>query len=66
MTSTAVTVQSEDDDDDDDDDSAALCATNGVTYPSLCLLIQDTGNEGVAYVGTCNSQRCSEGSVSIV
>ncbi len=44
--------------------SQTLCATNGVTYPSLCHLIQDTGNEGVAYAGACGSEKCSGGSVS--
>lgn len=41
-----------------------LCGTNGVTYPSLCHLIQDTGNEGVAYAGACNSDKCNSGNVS--
>ena len=61
MTS-AVTLESED---DDDSASTALCATNGVTYQSLCHFIQDTANEEVAYVGTCDSQQCSGGSVSV-
>lgn len=43
--------------------SRSLCATNGITYPSLCHLIQDTGNEGVAYAGACNSSQCNSGNV---
>ena len=42
----------------------ALCATNGVTYPSLCRLLQDTGNEAVAYAGECESEDCNGGPVS--
>ena len=53
---------SEDDATSDNDD--AVCATNGVTYPSLCRLLQDTGNEAVAYAGECDREECQGGSVS--
>ena len=46
------------------DDSTAVCATNGVTYSSLCQLIQDTGNEAVAYAGQCDREECEGGQVS--
>ena len=46
------------------DDSTIVCATNGVTYPSLCRLIQDTGNEAVAHTGQCDREECKEGPVS--
>lgn len=51
---------------DDLEDSIQLCATNGVTYNSLCQLLQDTGNVQVAYVGACNSEECNGGNVSWV
>ena len=41
-----------------------MCATHGVTYPSVCRLLQDTGNEAVAYAGECNREECQGGSVS--
>ena len=44
----------------------AVCATNGVTYPSVCWLLQDTGNETVAYAGECDREECQGGSVSII
>ena len=47
-----------------DDDTSSVCATNGVTYPSLCRLIQDTGNEAVAYAGECDREECQGGPVS--
>ena len=47
-----------------DTDSTEVCATNGVTYPSLCRLIQDTGNEAVAYAGQCDSEDCEGGQVN--
>jgi hypothetical protein len=50
--------------DDDNDDDDAVCATNGVTYPSLCRLLQDTGNEAVAYAGECDREECQGGKVS--
>ena len=53
-------------DDDDDDDDDEVCATNGVTYPSLCRLLQDTGNEAVAYAGECDREECEGGKVSII
>jgi reversion-inducing cysteine-rich kazal motif protein len=62
-----------DDQDDSEDDASedansdnddAVCATNGVTYPSLCRLLQDTGNEAVAYAGECDRDECQGGSVS--
>ena len=53
---------SEDDANSDNDD--AVCATNGVTYPSVCRLLQDTGNEAVAYAGECDREECQGGSVS--
>ena len=40
-----------------------MCATNGVTYPSLCRLLQDTGNEVVAHTGDCNRDECQGGMV---
>ena len=46
------------------DNSTAVCGTNGVTYPSLCQLIQDTGNEAVAYAGQCDRRECQGGPVS--
>ena len=52
------------DDDEEEDDSATVCATNGITYPSLCRLIQDTGNEAVAYAGPCDREECDGGPVS--
>ena len=45
-------------------DDNAVCATNGATYSSLCRLIQDTGNEAVAYVGECDREECEGGPVS--
>ena len=48
----------------DDDDS--VCATHGVTYPSVCRLLQDTGNEAVAYAGECDREECQGGSVSVM
>ena len=48
----------------EDSQRISLCATNGVTYHSLCSLLQDTGNEGVAYVGECGSEECGGSSVS--
>ena len=56
--------QQQSDDNDDDDDDNAVCGTNGVTYPSLCRLIQDTGNEAVAYAGECDRDECKGGPVS--
>ena len=53
-----------DDDDGDDDDDDEVCATNGVTYPSVCRLLQDTGNEAVAYAGECEREECQGGKVS--
>ena len=50
-------------DDDDGDDNSVVCATNGVTYSSLCRLIQDTGNEAVAYAGPCDREECDGGPV---
>ena len=50
----------------DDDNALVLCGTNGVTYSSLCHLLQDTGNEGVAYVGACGSEECNGGQVSTI
>ena len=47
-----------------EDNSNTVCATNGVTYPSLCRLLQDTGNEAVAYVGECDREDCDGGPVS--
>ena len=47
-----------------DDDNDAVCATHGVTYPSLCRLLQDTGNEAVAYAGECDREECEGGNVS--
>lgn len=47
-----------------EDSGIQLCATNGVTYNSLCQLLQDTGNVRVAFVGACDSVECSGGSVS--
>ena len=44
--------------------NTAMCATNGITYPSLCRLLQDTGNEEVAYAGECDRDECQGGSVS--
>ena len=41
-----------------------MCGTNGETYPSLCELLQDTGNEGVAYAGECDREECEGGEVS--
>ena len=52
---------SEDANSDNDDE---VCATNGVTYPSVCRLLQDTGNEAVAYAGDCDREQCQGGSVS--
>ena len=49
----------------DKDDSSLVCATNGITYPSLCRLIQDTGNETVAYTGQCEREECQGGPVSV-
>ena len=49
----------------DRDDSSLVCATNGVTYASLCRLIQDTGNEAVAYAGQCGRKECQGGPVSV-
>ena len=46
------------------DNSTAVCGTNGITYPSLCQLIQDTGNEAVAYAGSCDRRECQGGPVS--
>lgn len=48
---------------DDLEDRIQLCATNGVTYNSLCQLLQDTGNVQVAYVGACDSAECNGGNV---
>ena len=42
-----------------------MCGTNGVTYPSICRLLQDTGNVEVAYAGDCDAEDCSGGPVSI-
>lgn len=50
--------------DNEEDTSDSVCGTNGQTYPSLCQLLQDTGNEGVAYVGECDREECDGGSVS--
>ena len=47
-----------------EDNRNAVCATNGVTYPSLCRLLQDTGNEAVAYAGECGREECEGGPVS--
>ena len=41
----------------------SVCGTNGVTYPSLCNLLQDTGNEAVAYAGRCGQEDCQGGPV---
>ena len=59
-------TDSEDDPSEDanSDNDDAVCATNGVTYPSLCRLLQDTGNEAVAYAGECDREECQGGSVS--
>ena len=54
------------DDDDDDDDDDKVCATNGVTYSSLCRLLQDTGNEAVAYAGECDREECQGRKVSTI
>ena len=48
------------------DNPTAVCGTNGITYPSLCHLLQDTGNEAVAYAGGCNREDCQGGPVSIM
>ena len=45
-------------------ENATVCCTNGETYPSLCELLQDTGNEGVAYAGECDREECEGGEVS--
>ena len=50
--------------DSDSQGDESLCATNGVTYPSLCRLLQDTGNEAVAYAGDCDREECRGGPVS--
>ena len=49
---------------DDGGDDTAVCATNGVTYPSLCRLLQETGNEAVSYAGECDREDCEGGPVS--
>ena len=45
-------------------DQRTVCGTNGVTYPDLCRLLQDTGNEAVAYAGECDREECQGGPVS--
>ena len=50
--------------DSNDEADSSVCATNGVTYPSLCRLLQDTGNEAVAYAGECDRDECAGGPVS--
>lgn len=40
-----------------------VCGTNGVTYLSLCHLLQDTGKEAVAYAGRCGQEECQGGPV---
>lgn len=48
---------------EEDDENTILCGTNGETYSSLCELLQDTGNEGVAYAGSCDREECDGGEV---
>ena len=43
---------------EDEVEDTSVCGTNGQTYPSLCRLLQDTGNEGVAYAGECDREEC--------
>ena len=57
-------VPNQDDVNDPEIENApAVCGTNGVTYPSLCNLLQDTGNEAVAYAGRCGQEECQGGLV---
>ena len=52
---------------DDTSSDEAVCATNGITYPGLCRMCQETGaNEGVAHAGACNQEDCNSGPVSTV
>lgn len=47
-----------------DSEDTTLCGSNGEAYSSLCELLQDTGNEGVAYSGDCDREDCDGGEVS--
>ncbi len=42
-----------------------MCGTNGETYSTICELLQDTGNEGVAYTGACDSEECGDREVCV-
>ena len=49
---------------DESDEEDVVCGTNGETYSSVCRLLQDTGNEQVAYAGDCDREECDGGPVS--
>jgi len=40
------------------DDSTEVCGSDGVTYPSLCQLLQMTSNIRVAHAGACERPEC--------
>ena len=49
---------------DDEEEDLSVCGTNGMTYSSICRLLQDTGNVEVAYAGDCDADDCTGGPVS--
>ena len=48
----------------EDTDSTQVCGTDGVTYRSICHLIQTTTGIQVLYAGECNATDCNQGQVS--
>lgn len=47
----------------EDTESTEVCGTDGVTYRSICHLIQTTSNIQVLYAGHCNAADCNQGQV---
>ena len=46
-----------------DPESTSVCGSDGVTYQSLCHLLQTSTNVRVLYAGPCDTPDCQTGEV---